>query len=184
METMIMETFINFLKAFTPILSVILPTYLAYRFGLLQSRNEKIAKRKIEIGEKLGETIQTVIENTRYSHWFYKRTFREMGLNEAMERMERHRALYVPVIERIVAGEAAVESARELLKTAKIYIKNKHLQDIGKYLELQEFVFQSDVTGEIDYLDKYFENIIDEEKNKLRNNLEKKIVNNLTKLVA
>ena len=99
-----------------------------------------------------------------------------------METIDRLPNLYFPETERIQAGEKTFQSAHEKLQIARLYIEEKKLEPMFQYLDLCKFDFLSDVLGDRDYIERYFENLVDVEKRQNRKHLEEKIIDNLSKL--
>ena len=176
---------IKVLQALTPLVAIVLPAYLAYLFGVNRAKKELNHKRRLEVGEELGILIQRTIEENSLSVSFYERNFgRIEDFNESMERLERHQALYQQELERISNSEEIFSNAHQELKRARIYIKQKYLEPIDEYLDLCQFTFQSDVLGSWNYYQRYFENLLDNDNKLKREILEKKIHENLPKIVS
>jgi len=178
------------LKTFGPYVLAILGTFVGYYLGRRSKFDDIRIGKGFELAEEVSRLFQDVAELETSLFEFYRINFAEredgyrQSVEDAVDSFLRLKPMYRVRHEEIEKLSKKRERLIRTLKRARLYLDNRTISMMNRYLKLGDFQYMTDggVMTNTYHLG-FFRNLIDPRKHRTRKRLRKAITKRLRKLV-
>jgi hypothetical protein len=157
---------IDFLKWIGVGVGWIISTYVTYRIARRSKHDDIHIGKRHNYAEQISALLQKDFKNRQLLTAMYHTNFDHMGnLSEAMHALHKNENLYRDMRELITELPTDIEKLQELNQNAVLYLEESTTTAIEKYIAETRFLYSTDGIGYFDnYAEKFFLNLLDEER--------------------